>query len=131
MDAQREPRCRVRLHWPKAQADASRQRAGNAALLQAWLKEVDPAVATTLHSRTAVQASLYSMSWLFILAPCPCPYVCLCAQKRSYCRFQACQACQVSGLLAQQVGALPGLLWRTVLCHGTSECCNEGWGGET
>ena len=58
MDAQREPRCRVRLHWPKAQADASRQRVGNAALLQAWLKEVDPAVATTLHSRTAVQASL-------------------------------------------------------------------------
>ena len=50
---------RVKLHWPKAQADAARLRAGNAALLQAWLRDVDPAVACTLNTRLAVQAGLY------------------------------------------------------------------------
>ena len=92
--------CRVKLHWPKAQADSSRLRAGNAALLQTWLKEVDPAVACTLHSRTAVQASL--LVWLVPAFWSACVSVCM-LRKNPHrasrpvrpCKLQAFQGCRV------------------------------------
>ena len=56
------PACRVKLHWPKAQAEAARARAANQALLQGCLREMHPSLATSCNTASLTQAGPRALS---------------------------------------------------------------------